>query len=183
MNDVNIIKIYEIKKKGDIVVIYMEFAEGGTLTSLLKDGAIPESRAKELFRKISMGLAYMHDRKVAHRDLKLENILLDSDGNPKLTDFSYAIVCTKEDGSPLLSRTFCGTLPYLAPGEFVILIQSSLIRLYDDAIVFVLIWVRNAAREGVRSARRGHLESRRLSVRRGKQWAAVQFERSDCDDD
>lgn len=112
----NIIKIYEIKKKGDIVIIYMEYAAGGTLTDQLKDGPIPEPRAKELFRKICRGVEYMHNNRVAHRDLKLENILLDARGTPKLTDFSYAVVCTAPSGGQFLSRTWCGSLVYMAPG-------------------------------------------------------------------
>jgi len=90
----------------------MEFADNGQMSDLLKHGAIPESRCRELFLGICKGLQYLHKNKIAHRDLKLENILMDKENNPKLTDFTYAITCNKDN---FMTKTFCGTLPYIPP--------------------------------------------------------------------
>ncbi|KAI1285968.1 Testis-specific serine/threonine-protein kinase 1 [Halotydeus destructor] len=118
LKDSNIIKVYEIIQSKTTVVVIMEFASRGTLTERLKNGPLTEEKAREYFSKIVVALVYLHDKAIAHRDLKLENILLDEKDNPKLTDFSYSIVCQNKqikDGAVQLSRTFCGTLPYLAP--------------------------------------------------------------------
>ena len=102
----------------------MEYADNGTMVNLLKNGAIPEATCRKLFLNICKGLQYLHKKKIAHRDLKLENILLDKDNNPKLTDFSYAITCNKDN---FMTKTFCGTLPYIPPE----LITEDNLRSYD----------------------------------------------------
>ena len=64
----------------------------------------------------------MHNQEdpVAHRDLKLENILIDGNGTPKITDFSYTRYCKDESkGKNVLSETYCGTEPFLPPGVLV----------------------------------------------------------------
>lgn len=103
--------------------VVMEWAPGGTLADLLrKDGPLGESRVRGLMTPIFKAVEYLHDKNYAHRDMKLENILLDRIGNPKITDFSYVIDVSRASapgpkGSTLkgLSGTFCGTEPYLSP--------------------------------------------------------------------
>jgi serine/threonine protein kinase len=53
----------------------------------------------------------MHSKNIIHRDLKLENVLMDSKRNIKIIDFGFSI-CSPKDR---LVRTFCGTLNYMAP--------------------------------------------------------------------
>lgn len=91
----------------------MEYAAHGTLSDFLrKNGAFPEWMARHMFHPIIDALHYLHSNGIAHRDLKLENILLDQFNTPKLTDFSYSLVC--KDENPL-TQTFCGSLPYMPP--------------------------------------------------------------------
>ena len=68
-----------------------------------------EDKSKALFYKIVNGVESLHKKGICHRDIKLENILLDEKFNPKLADFGNAI----ENANNL--NTFLGTLPYAAP--------------------------------------------------------------------
>lgn len=70
-----------------------------------------DSNAKRIFREIVNAVAYCHRNNFAHRDLKLENILMTAQGQIKLCDFGFA----KSFDKSCFSETFCGSLPYCAP--------------------------------------------------------------------
>lgn len=65
-----------------------------------------------MFREYFSGLHYMHNESIAHRDLKLENILVTAQNIPKLADFSFSIEFTKNSS---LCTNYCGSVPYFAP--------------------------------------------------------------------
>ena len=110
----NIIQTFDVSQLGLYLLILMEYAKNGTMADLLvKKGAFDDELGQIMFRQIVDGLHYMHLNKYAHRDLKLENILLDRNYTPKLADFTLAKNVSK--GLTKLSQTFCGTLPYLPP--------------------------------------------------------------------
>ncbi|KAE8589559.1 hypothetical protein XENTR_v10017613 [Xenopus tropicalis] len=93
----------------------MDFAEGGDLVSQLGRSGISQERTIFYSACIVLGLQFLHERNIAHRDLKLENVLLDRDGYAKLTDFGIS----KEGmGFTGISQTQCGTLDYMAPEMF-----------------------------------------------------------------
>ncbi|KAH9395285.1 PREDICTED: testis-specific serine/threonine-protein kinase 2-like [Rhagoletis zephyria] len=107
-----IVKIYHISQVGYKVVLVMEFASKGTLSDLICSiGALKEPVAWTMFRDVLEGLGYMHHRSIAHRDLKLENILINHNNLPKLADFSFAVYF---DGHTLCTN-HCGSIPYFAP--------------------------------------------------------------------
>lgn len=107
-----IVKIYHISQVGYKVILAMEFASKGTFSDMIcAIGALRESIAWKLFREVFEGLGYMHHRSIAHRDLKLENILVNHLNLPKLADFSFAVYF---DGHTLCTN-HCGSIPYFAP--------------------------------------------------------------------
>ena len=114
-NIIRLVEIQQVTKYGFIII--MEFAPGGTLADVLKkEGTLPEARIQFLMVNMFRGVSYLHEQYFAHRDLKLDNVLLSKKGIPKLTDFSYVISCKDtKTGAKVLSQTFCGTEPYLAP--------------------------------------------------------------------
>ncbi|RWS06692.1 serine/threonine-protein kinase-like protein 2 [Dinothrombium tinctorium] len=113
----NIVLCHDIMRTKHKVYIFMEFASGGTVGKYVrKNGPFPEWGAKLVFGPTSDALMYMHELGIAHRDLKLDNILLDDYFNPKLTDFGLSRYCKPDEhGKNLLSDTFCGTESYMPP--------------------------------------------------------------------
>ncbi|XP_024080846.1 STE20-like serine/threonine-protein kinase isoform X1 [Cimex lectularius] len=107
-----IIHIYEVFENRDKIVLVMEYAAGGELYDYLsKKKVLDEAEARRIFRQIAMAVYYCHKHQICHRDLKLENILLDNDGNAKIADFGLSNVF---DSSRLLN-TFCGSPLYASP--------------------------------------------------------------------
>ena len=79
---------------------------------LLRHGAIPVEKVQSIFTQLVGAVAYVHKLSCVHRDLKLENILLDKNENVKLCDFGF----TREyEGKSSYLQTFCGTVCYSAP--------------------------------------------------------------------
>ncbi|VDO16031.1 unnamed protein product [Brugia timori] len=90
----------------------MEYASGGELYDYVSTfGSLPEPEARRIFRQITSAILYCHKHKVAHRDLKLENILLDADNNAKIADFGLSNYFSDKT----LLNTFCGSPLYASP--------------------------------------------------------------------
>jgi 5'-AMP-activated protein kinase catalytic alpha subunit len=74
----------------------MEYGEGGDLLQLVKKNKkIEEQKAKNIFKQVVHGLAHCHCRSVLHRDIKLDNILMDLAGNIKICDFGVSRLIQK----------------------------------------------------------------------------------------
>ncbi len=108
----NVIRLLEVFETEHHVHIVMEHAAGGDLLQFVKKRRrLAEPEAKQIFRQIVYGLGHIHSRSVLHRDIKLDNILLDSDRGVKICDFGISRVT---DGAESI-RERCGTPAYLAP--------------------------------------------------------------------
>lgn len=108
----NIIRFHEVFESRDKIVIVMEFASSGELYDYIQERRrLTETEARSIFRQIASAVHYCHKNGVVHRDLKLENILLDQDLNVKLADFGLSNHFQK--GS--LLQTYCGSPLYAAP--------------------------------------------------------------------
>ncbi|CAK0841100.1 unnamed protein product [Prorocentrum cordatum] len=87
----------------------MDFVNGGELSTVIKKWNIPQMQGQLWVAELILAIEHMHSKKVAHRDVKPENVLLDRLGHLVLTDFGFAKVA-----DPLL-WTKCGTYEYMAP--------------------------------------------------------------------
>lgn len=115
-NNKNIVKVFEIGETKEIVYISMEYLEGGTLDEFIKKNyQIKFNDIKRITIEICSGLKAVHEKNIIHRDLKSNNIMLDSKGNIKIMDFGLS-------KSSLLSKltskgTLLGTLGYISPEQ------------------------------------------------------------------
>lgn len=87
----HVVKIYETIETQKHVVIVMELCAGGDLLNYVRRRRkLKEPIAKKIFKQIIDGLCYIHGKNIAHRDIKLDNILLDGQGNVKIGDFGVS---------------------------------------------------------------------------------------------
>lgn len=104
---VNLLATFQDEKR---LFLILEFVNGGELFSHLRtEGRLPNDDARFYSGEIVLAFAYLHSMHIIYRDLKPENLLIDSDGHMKITDFGFAKVV--EDRT----WTLCGTPEYLAP--------------------------------------------------------------------
>lgn len=93
------------------VCLVLEYCPGGDLRQLLKrKGRLTDAEARVYLKGVLKGLAYLHAKNIAHRDIKLSNVLLDATNQIKLCDFGVAASIV--DGE---RWTLCGTPNYVAP--------------------------------------------------------------------
>lgn len=108
----HIITIYEVFENKDKIVIVMEYASRGDLYDYICDKRnISEREARHFFRQIVSAVHYCHQNGIVHRDLKLENILLDGNGNVKIADFGLSNLYQSDE----YLQTFCGSPLYASP--------------------------------------------------------------------
>ncbi|XP_026189181.1 NUAK family SNF1-like kinase 1 [Mastacembelus armatus] len=108
----NIIRFHEVFESRDKIVIVMEYASRGELYDYIQERRrLPEAEARGIFRQITSAVHYCHKNGVVHRDLKLENILLDQDFKVKLADFGLS----NHFQRGTLLQTYCGSPLYAAP--------------------------------------------------------------------
>ncbi|XP_075166671.1 par-1 isoform X16 [Haematobia irritans] len=111
----NIVKLFQVIETEKTLYLVMEYASGGEVFDyLVLHGRMKEKEARVKFRQIVSAVQYCHQKRIIHRDLKAENLLLDSELNIKIADFGFSNEFTP--GSKL--DTFCGSPPYAAPELF-----------------------------------------------------------------
>uniref|UniRef100_A0A671LUY4 non-specific serine/threonine protein kinase n=1 Tax=Sinocyclocheilus anshuiensis TaxID=1608454 RepID=A0A671LUY4_9TELE len=115
LNPTSLQKLFEVIETEKTLYLVMEYASGGEVFDyLVSHGRMKEKEARAKFRQIVSAVYYCHQKKIVHRDLKAENLLLDADSNIKIADFGFSNEFTL--GSKL--DTFCGSPPYAAPELF-----------------------------------------------------------------
>ena len=108
----HVCRVYDVAEYQGEHFISMEFVRGEELSSLLKRiGRVPQDKAVEVARQLCAGLAAVHERGVLHRDLKPANIMLDEQGEVRITDFGIAALAAED------RREMSGTPAYMSPEQ------------------------------------------------------------------
>jgi serine/threonine protein kinase len=107
-------KVFSVDFEGEGCVIIQEYLPHGTmLEMIMRDGALADNQIRYYLVQLVAAVDYLHRvKKVAHRDLKLENIMMDNLDNIRLIDFGLSHAFTDSDNA---FTTPCGSPPYLAP--------------------------------------------------------------------
>nr|AAN32717.1 protein kinase SNF [Colletotrichum gloeosporioides f. sp. malvae] len=111
----NIVRLHEMVETERHIGIILEYASGGELFDyILNHRYLKDNAARRLFAQLVSGVGYLHKKGIVHRDLKLENLLLDRNRNIIITDFGFA---NTFDGTRKgdLMQTSCGSPCYAAP--------------------------------------------------------------------
>ncbi len=112
----NIVEMYDVGEDDGIYYIVMEYVEGQTLKQLLKRrGSLTLSETIDIMLQLTDGMAHAHDSYIVHRDLKPQNIMIQDDGQIKITDFGIAMALN----STQLTQTnsVMGSVHYLPPEQ------------------------------------------------------------------
>ena len=108
----SVTKILETFECENYMLIIMEYISGGNLQNFVKKRRkLCEKTAKILFRQIIQGIRYIHSKGIVHRDIKLENILLDLNNIIKICDFGVGKLIKPNT----ILKDQCGTPVYMAP--------------------------------------------------------------------
>jgi len=104
--------MYEVIATESHIWIVTELCCGGELFDyLVEKGRLSEDETRLIFGQLCLAVAYLHENNIVHRDLKLENVLMDERCRVKLGDFGF----TREFERGAFMETFCGTTGYAAP--------------------------------------------------------------------
>ena len=106
--------LYEVIDTRTNVNLIMELCQGKSLYHHIKKKSgtkMEEHDLRKIFRQLVDAVAYLHHHNIAHRDLKLDNILIDEKKNLKLIDFGFSVECKQDQRLNL----FCGTPHYMDP--------------------------------------------------------------------
>ena len=116
LNHPNIVRVFDVGDEGDVHYIVMEYVEGSSLKDIIvAEAPLPISRALEFGAQIADGIGYAHSTGLIHRDIKPQNILIDTSGRVKVTDFGIA----KSANASTLTEAgiTLGTVHYFSPEQ------------------------------------------------------------------
>src|SRR5258707_7409676 len=110
----NVCRVYDIGEMDGLQFLSMECMKGEELSSLLRRiGRFPADKATQLARQLCAGLAAAHDNSVLHRDLKPANVMVDENGNVRITDFGLAGLLQQFG----VDEAIAGTPAYMSPEQ------------------------------------------------------------------
>ncbi|SOC35433.1 Stk1 family PASTA domain-containing Ser/Thr kinase [Ureibacillus acetophenoni] len=112
----NIVSIYDVGEDGDMHYIVMEFIKGKTLKQYINEfSPLSPARSVNIMRQLTSAIAHAHENQIIHRDIKPQNILIDGDGNCKITDFGISTTLTATSFTK--TNSVLGTVHYLSPEQ------------------------------------------------------------------
>jgi len=86
-------KLYEVIETSRFVYLMIEWVEGQSIQDILRDRIerkFDENEARFIIKQLLLALEYLHSKSIVHRDVKVENVMLDKDNNLKLIDFGFS---------------------------------------------------------------------------------------------
>jgi eukaryotic-like serine/threonine-protein kinase len=110
----NIVQTVYVGKHGAIPYIIFEYVHGLSLGSMIKKVAIPEEQCLWILRQLAQALRQLKQKHIVHQDIKPDNILIDSEGNAKLTDLGFAKI---QAGKINWTGIAAGTALYISPEQ------------------------------------------------------------------
>ncbi|KAJ4301196.1 hypothetical protein N0V90_003287 [Kalmusia sp. IMI 367209] len=121
----HIARLYEVIVTESLVWLVLEYCPGDELYNyLLEKGPLEPAKVQKIFTQLVGAVSYVHNKSCVHRDLKLENILLDKHENVKLVDFGF----TREyEGKSNYLQTWCGTVCYIDVWSLGIILYALLV--------------------------------------------------------
>ena len=131
----NIVEMYDVGEDNGLYYIVMEYVDGITLKQLLKRrGSLTLSEAIDIMLQLTDGMAHAHDSYIIHRDLKPQNIMIQDDGQIKITDFGIAMALN----STQLTQTnsVMGSVHYLPPEQAAGKGSTTKSDIYSMGIIF-----------------------------------------------
>jgi len=144
----NIVVIYDVGKKRDLLYIVMEFVYGKTILDHQRTSAFSIKKAVEVVYELALALDYAHAKGVVHRDIKPENIILSVQGIPKITDFGIARFRRNLRGQQL---SVVGSSRFMAPEQILRREQDHRVDIYQLGVVLFELITRHAAFKGTNS--------------------------------
>lgn len=120
LNHPNIVPIYTVEERDNLVYFVMSYIKGDNLGQRLQQhGPIPPVEVRRILREVADALAYAHSRNVIHRDIKPDNIIIDEEtGRAMVTDFGIARALTDSGDSRLTATGMAiGTPAYMSPEQ------------------------------------------------------------------
>lgn len=112
----NIVSIYDVGEDGDMHYIVMEYIKGKTLKQYIQEfSPLSAARSVHIMKQLTSAISHAHENGIIHRDIKPQNILMDEEGNVKITDFGIATSL----GATSFTQTnsVIGTVHYLSPEQ------------------------------------------------------------------
>ncbi|WBX79614.1 Stk1 family PASTA domain-containing Ser/Thr kinase [Virgibacillus salarius] len=112
----NIVNIYDVGEEDKLLYMVMEYVDGMTLKEYIqRNGPLDVQEALDIMKQISAAIAHAHANDIVHRDIKPQNILIDTYGQAKVTDFGIAIALS----ATALTQTnsILGSVHYLSPEQ------------------------------------------------------------------
>lgn len=114
----HIIKVFDYGEQNELLYLVMELLQGGSLAALIGQGPLSTDTTSRVLDQIASALDYAHNQDVVHRDLKPQNVLLDSQNNIQITDFGLAKLLD-EKTSLSQSGGARGTPAYMSPEQWM----------------------------------------------------------------
>ena len=115
----NVVKLYEVLSSHSKIYLVIELVHGEELFHRIsREGPLEEKEARFYFQQIISAVHFCQTQHVAHRDLKLENVLVDQNGKIKISDFGLSCLFKIDSETLSMMHTTCGTINYLAPEVF-----------------------------------------------------------------